>query len=66
MLALMLMSDWDENREIKIKSLAQQSRLLDNPITKVSLLGCDNNLVWKQEDKKLSVALPDKKPCEHA
>ncbi len=58
--------DWDENREINIKSLAKQSRLLDNPIKKISLLGNDKDLVWNQKDENLNVSMPEQKPCEHA
>jgi len=58
---------WPATKDLTIKSLAVSSLgLKGNRITGLSLLGCENNLVWKQDAEGLKVRLPEEAPCKHA
>ncbi len=58
--------DWDKQGIVSIESLSKQSKLLDHPIKKISMLGVDEELVWNQKEEDFVVALPKQKPCEYA
>jgi alpha-L-fucosidase len=57
---------WPENGKITITSVAKGSEFYDGEIDKVSLLGHDGKLKWKQTKKGLEVSLPSNKPCDFA
>lgn len=44
--------------QVKIKSLGMSAKYLGNPVKKVSLLGYEGKLIWKQEADGLSVTYP--------
>ena len=51
---------WPESKTATVKSLAGKK------VAGVRLLGGDASLKWAQDDKGLTVHLPDQKPCDHA
>jgi len=53
---------WPENRKIIVKSLAKGAAV----VGRVSLLGHDGKLEWKQTARGLELRLPEERPCEHA
>ena len=58
---------WPESRGALIKTLAAGSPQLEGRrISDVSLLGHDGRLDWSQDEKGLSVRLPDKAPADYA
>ncbi len=54
--------DWPKEGELLIKSLATLAGRIDS----VRFVGCNDAIVWSQQDNGLSVTLPAKKPCDHA
>jgi alpha-L-fucosidase len=52
--------------QLKIKSLGTESKLLDEPVKKVSLLGSKKPLNWKQEADGLVITCPDNMPYKTA
>jgi hypothetical protein len=57
---------WPETGKVAIKSLANGSPLLKNPILKISLLGSPFKLTWHRTADGLVIELPAQKPCEYA
>jgi len=57
--------DWTDDSWV-IKSLKQNSELLDRNIARVELLGHQGKLVWNQTPEGLVIQAPDRKPCENA
>ncbi len=49
-----------------VKSLATGCGIKTEKIQRVSMLGIDGDLEWKQDHEGLHVTLPSKRPCEHA
>ena len=45
-----------------IKSLSKSNCM----VKKVTLLGCKDELKWKQTDSELEIEIPKDKPCEYA
>ncbi|MEM6378756.1 MAG: alpha-L-fucosidase C-terminal domain-containing protein, partial [Bacteroidota bacterium] len=58
--------DWSEEGEMLVTTLAKEAGHLDKAIQKVSLLGSDQSLEWKQTDEGLRIQLPAEKPGDHA
>jgi alpha-L-fucosidase len=48
--------------DIKITSLGRSSTINDMRIKKISMLGSEEKLKWKQQDDALMITLPDKLP----
>ncbi len=58
---------WPESRKALVKSLATGSpQVAGAKVTAVSLLGYEGRVEWSQDDRGLSVTLPQKPPSEHA
>lgn len=53
------------SKEIKIYSLGKNSTLIDKDIKKVTLLGYDKHVSWRQENDYLVVSLPDVLPTAY-
>ena len=54
-------------KALEIKSLASgEAKLLEHPISDVTLLGSDEKMQWSQTDAALVIQPPHNKPCEHA
>jgi alpha-L-fucosidase len=53
-------------RQATIHTLKKPCPLVTGKVTGVSLLGHDGKLTWRRDAAGLTVALPDRKPCEHA
>jgi alpha-L-fucosidase len=53
---------WPENKEIIIGSLLRLTRDEISKMESVQLLGCDEKVSWKMEEKGLKVTLPSKRP----
>jgi alpha-L-fucosidase len=53
---------WPKDGKLLIRSLATDA----GKITSVELLGHSGELTWKQAQQGLELALPEKKPCQHA
>jgi alpha-L-fucosidase len=51
---------------ITVKSFGTDAKLLDKPITSVSLLGSDAKLEWKQQPEGLVIRCPDQIPVQYA
>ena len=51
---------------VRIKSLGNDAKLLENPIASIALLGSDSKLDWKQEADALVIQPPTKWPDKHA
>jgi alpha-L-fucosidase len=51
--------------DIRINSLGKSSTVSGKTIAKVSLLGSDEQLKWKQEHKALVIEKPSRMPCEY-
>ena len=56
---------WPEDRKLTIRSLAQPAGANVNRIRRVTLLGYDGKLDWRQTTEGLFVTLPDKKVSEY-
>jgi alpha-L-fucosidase len=58
---------WPADRRAVITSLAARSpRIADRKITDIALLGSSSRLLWTQDEKGLTVQLPDEAPSRHA
>jgi len=57
---------WPVSGKLTIRSLARPAGRTGNRITSVRLLGHDGDLKYTQDEGGLTVALPAKRPCEHA
>jgi alpha-L-fucosidase len=58
---------WPESHVARINSLGTGSAQTSGAkVTSVSLLGYDGKLTWNQDEKGLSVNLPDRAPSEHS
>ena len=55
---------WPEDGKLLVRSLAKSEGTDVNKISKVSLLGFDGNIEWKQTAEGLAVTLPEKKVSE--
>jgi alpha-L-fucosidase len=49
-----------------IKPLATTSTVAEMKVKNVAMLGFKGKLKWNQDEKGLTVQLPDQKPCDHA
>ncbi len=58
--------DWPADGKLLIRSLSTKEKYLQEPVTKVSMIGSKEKLRWEQTDKGLVVYFPKEKPCEHA
>jgi alpha-L-fucosidase len=54
--------EWPKDRQLKIKSLAAGSRLLEGRIAGIRLLGSKAGLKWKRGADALTIELPEQKP----
>jgi len=52
--------------ELAICSLGKGSGVQADRIGRVSLLGGQNDLIWKQAEDALIIHVPDQRPGEHA
>ena len=57
---------WPEDGKVTIRSLAEGSPHYPGQVGDVRLLGSDAKLTWKREDKGLVIAVPERKPGDHA
>jgi alpha-L-fucosidase len=57
--------DWPQDGQLAIKTLNSTNTELKQ-IRSIELLGNDEPLKWSQDEKALTIQLPDEKPCEHA
>ncbi|TBL68328.1 alpha-L-fucosidase [Paenibacillus thalictri] len=57
---------WPEDGKVSIRSLGYASRLYEQEIGGVELLGSQAKLQWSRNNDGLHVTLPDERPCEHA
>jgi len=57
---------WPQERELIIKTLASDSPFYPSEIARIELLGSESKLVWSRNRKGLTVALPQKAPCDYA
>ena len=53
---------WPENKEVLIESFARLTKVEISKIESVQLLGCDEKLPWRMEEKGLKVTLPSIRP----
>jgi alpha-L-fucosidase len=53
-------------KELPIKSLGTAARLLEKPVTGVSLLGSDEKIQWSQSAAALTITPPKKQPADDA
>jgi alpha-L-fucosidase len=53
-------------KELPIKSLGTAARLLEKPVTGVSLLGSEEKIQWSQTAAALTIAPPKKQPSDDA
>ncbi|TKG97368.1 alpha-L-fucosidase [Puteibacter caeruleilacunae] len=58
--------DWPKNSEVEITSFNKDNGVTANMITKVSLLGSNDQVTFSETSKGIKVNLPASKPCEHA
>ena len=58
--------DWPKDGKIVIKSLSTKANYLKAPVKKVSMLGSNEKIDFKQTAEGLVVTFPSVKPCEHA
>jgi alpha-L-fucosidase len=56
---------WPEKQAV-IKPLATTSGVAQMKVRNVTMLGFKGKLKWNQDEKGLTVQLPDQKPCDHA
>ena len=56
---------WPE-KQAAIKPLATTSTGARTKVRNVELLGFKGKLKWAQDEKGLTVQMPEQKPCEHA
>lgn len=56
---------WPE-KSLQIDVLSTRSPYLTGKIQQVTLLGHHDQLAWTQDEKGISVTLPERKPCDHA
>jgi alpha-L-fucosidase len=56
---------WPENKDVVIKSLARLTKDEISKIESVRLLGSDEKVSWKMEEKGLKVTLPSMRPNSH-
>jgi alpha-L-fucosidase len=56
---------WPEKQTV-IKPLATNSSVATFKVRNVELLGYKGRLKWTQDEKGLTVQLPDQKPSDHA
>jgi alpha-L-fucosidase len=56
---------WPDKQAV-IKPLATNSSLTPQKVKNVELLGYNDKLKWTQDDKGLTVQMPDRKPCDYA
>jgi len=57
---------WPTDGQLVVHSLWKQTPYLSSPVSHVELLGCDQELRWKQTDNGLVIDLPSRKPNEMA
>ncbi|MFB3827748.1 MAG: alpha-L-fucosidase [Bryobacteraceae bacterium] len=57
---------WPEDGKLRIRTLKQGARIASGGIAKISLLGSQAPVRWKQTAEALEVQLPAEKPCKHA
>jgi len=60
-----ILLDWPGQQAV-VTSLPKTAKLWFRGIRSVKMLGTTQALKWKQDDKGLTVQMPEKKPCEHA
>ena len=56
---------WPDKQAV-IKPLATTSSVAQMKVGNVAMLGFNGKLKWNQDEKGLTVQLPDQKPCDHA
>jgi alpha-L-fucosidase len=56
---------WPEKQAV-IKPLATTSTVARTKVRNVEMLGFKGKLKWAQDEKGLTVQMPEQKPCEHA
>ena len=56
---------WPDKQAV-IKPLATTSSVAQMKVGNVAMLGFNGKLKWNQDEKGLTVQLPDRKPCDHA
>jgi alpha-L-fucosidase len=56
---------WPENKEVLVESLTRLTKDELNKIESVQLLGCNEKISWKMEEKGLKVTLPYLRPNIH-
>src|SRR5262249_35717290 len=56
---------WPEKQAV-IPQLSAKSLHAPGKIENVALLGFPGKVKWSRDDSALNIALPDRKPCEHA
>ena len=56
---------WPENKDVLIKSLTRLTKDEISKIESVQLLGSDEKVSWKMEEKGLKVTLPSMRPNSH-
>jgi alpha-L-fucosidase len=56
---------WPEKQTV-IKPLATINAMAQTKVKHVELLGFKGKVKWTQDEKGLTVQLPEQKPCEHA
>ena len=56
---------WPEG-ECTIKSLGSKGAVAAEAIANITMLGCDEQLTWSQDENGLTIQMPSEKPCEHA
>jgi alpha-L-fucosidase len=61
-----LLLAWPEQGRATIKSLGTDLMLYEMPIEKVEMLGVSEPLSWNRTSDGLVVAMPARRPCEHA
>lgn len=60
-----IVMDWPGD-EVKIRTLGHRGKVYPGRIKSVKLLGCAETLEWKHTADALTVAFPEKKPCDFA
>ncbi len=57
--------DWP-GKEVTIRSLGSGSTIAANRIAEITLLGSGELLAWTQDERGLTIQLPNQRPCDHA
>jgi alpha-L-fucosidase len=56
---------WPEKQAV-IKPLATNSSVAQVKVRNVGLLGLKGKLQWTQDERRLTIQMPEQKPCDHA